>query len=147
MALNQKVVPAKKLAYLPAVWAGENKSGCTPIGEKILVMPDMALAQSTGGIHMPDDFKERMQLSTQTGVIVAIGDDAFTWNADRTRPFGGYKPKIGDRVYFEKYAGAVVTGDDGGAKACPPGARLLADHWTHAPRVRAPLPLRLCRPT
>jgi chaperonin GroES len=113
MALNPKVVAAKKLQYLPAIWQGENKSGCTPIGDKILIMPDIALSQSAGGVHMPDDFKERMQLSTQSGVIVAVGDDAFTWSADRSRPFGGYKPKVGDRVYYEKYAGAVVNGDDG----------------------------------
>jgi chaperonin GroES len=114
MALNQKVLPTRKVQYLPAIWQGENKSGCIPIGEKILIKPDIAVGRTAGGIEMPDDFKERMQLSAQSGVIVAVGDDAFTWNADRSRPFGGYKPKPGDRVHFEKYAGAEVEGDDGG---------------------------------
>lgn len=113
MALNPKVLPNRPQQYLPAVWNGKNTSGCIPIGEKILVKPDIAVSQSAGGVLMPDDFKERMQLSTQSGVIVSIGDDAFTWNADRSRPFNGYKPKIGDRVYYERYAGAIVNGDDG----------------------------------
>jgi chaperonin GroES len=114
MALNQKVARRGSAAqYHPPIWAGENKSGCVPIGEKILILPYMAVAKTTGGIEIPDEFKERMQLSAEMGVIVSIGDDAFTWNADRTRPFGGYKPKVGDHVFFERYAGAVVQGDDG----------------------------------
>ena len=40
-----------------------------------------------------------------------------------------------------------TNGDDGGAKACPPRARLFANDRTHARRVRAPLPLRLCLQT
>jgi len=112
MALNQKVIRNKPL-YLPAIWDGKDTSGCVPIGDKILIKPDMAVSQTDTGIHMPEEFTERMHLSTQTGIIIAVGDDAFTWSADRSRPFGGYKPKVGDRVYFERYAGAVVNGDDG----------------------------------
>jgi chaperonin GroES len=98
--------------YRQAIWFGKNTSGCEPIGDKILISPDIFLSETEAGVFMPDEFKERMQLSTQSGVIVAVGDDAFTWSADRMRPFGGYKPKPGDRVYYERYAGAVVQGDD-----------------------------------
>lgn len=112
MSLEPKVIRKRQNQYLPAIWSGTNTSGCTPIGDKILIKPDIFLEQSEGGVFMPDQFKERMQLSTQSGVIVAVGDDAFTWSADRMRPFGGYKPKVGDRVYFERYAGAEVQGDD-----------------------------------
>ena len=111
MALNQKVVRSR-MERLPAIWSGKNTSGCIPIGDKILILPDMFLATTAGNVELPDEFTERMQLSTQTGVIVAVGDDAFTWSADRARPFGGYKPQPGDRVYYERYAGAEVHGDD-----------------------------------
>ncbi len=115
MALNPKVLQGKgrQQQYLPPIWTGENKSGCFPIGEKILIQPYFAVAATAGGVHIPDEFKERMQLSAEMGVIVALGDDAFTWNADRTRAFGGYTPKPGDHVHYERYAGAVVQGDDG----------------------------------
>ena len=113
MALNQKVIRGNRAPqYLPPIWNAPDTSGCIPIGEKILILPYMAMEQTEGGIHMPDAFKERMQLSAEMGIIVAIGDDAFTWNADRTRHFGGYKPKVGDHVHYERYAGAVVLGDD-----------------------------------
>jgi chaperonin GroES len=55
---------------------------------------------------------ERMQLAAITGVIVECGEEAFKWNADRTRPYEGYKPQPGDRVIFEKYAGKPILGDD-----------------------------------
>lgn len=114
MALNQKVARrGSATQYLAPIWSGKNEAGCIPIGEKVLVLPYMAVTKTEAGIHMPDDFKERMQLSAEMGVIVALGDDAFTWNADRTRHFAGYKPKVGDHVHMERYAGAVVQGDDG----------------------------------
>lgn len=111
MSLTQKVI-RNRTERLPAIWQGKNTSGCLPIGDKILIKPDIFLDTTAGAVALPDEFVERMQLSTQSGVIVAVGDDAFTWSADRMRPFGGYKPKPGDRVYYERYAGAVVQGDD-----------------------------------
>lgn len=112
MSLEPKVMRKRQKQTLPAIWQGKNTSGCEPIGDKILIKPDIYLSQTESGIHITDEFVERMQLATQSGVIVAVGDDAFTWSADRMRPFGGYKPKVGDRVYYERYAGAEVEGDD-----------------------------------
>lgn len=110
--LTQKVALRSKGQRLPAIWLGKNTSGCEPIGDKVLIKPDIFLEKTETGVLMTDDYTERMQLATQSGVIVAVGDDAFTWSADRMRPFGGYKPKVGDRVYYERYAGAEVEGDD-----------------------------------
>jgi chaperonin GroES len=113
MALNPKVLSVSRVEYIAAPWTGENKSGCMPVGDRVLILPDIAMTKSQGNIALPDDVVERMQLSASSGVIVEIGDDAFAWNSDRTRPFGGYKPKPGDRVHFEKYAGKEIVGDDG----------------------------------
>jgi co-chaperonin GroES (HSP10) len=112
MALNPKVLNVQRVEYIPAPWFGENKSGCEPVGDRVLILPDIA-ATSSGSIRLPDDVVDRMQLSSSSGVIVSCGEDAFAWNSDRTRPFNGYKPKAGDRVHFEKYAGKEIVGDDG----------------------------------
>src|SRR5882757_892326 len=108
MALNPKVLSVSRVEYMPAVWSGANKSGCAPVGDRVLILPDIAMTKSQGNIALPDDVVERMQLSASSGVIVEVGDDAFAWNSDRTRPFGGYKPKAGDRVHFDKFAGKLI---------------------------------------
>jgi len=113
MALSPKVLSVQRVEYLPAVFAGVNNSGVMPVGDRVLIQPDLAMTRSQGNIALPDDVVERMQLSASSGVIVEIGDDAFAWNSDRTRPFAGYRPKPGDRVHFEKYAGKEIVGDDG----------------------------------
>lgn len=112
MALNPKVLSVRRADYIPAPYFGKNESGCRPIGDRVLVRPDIA-ASSSGSLQLPDDVVDRAQLSSSSGVIVEAGDDAFKWNSDRTRPFEGERPKAGDRVYFERYAGRVVLGDDG----------------------------------
>lgn len=108
-----KILKTVHAEYLPAPYMGENKSGWEPIGDYVLVRPDFIARKSSGGIELPDDIAERMQLAAITGVIVECGDEAFKWNADRTRPFEGYRPQPGDRVIFEKYAGKPILGDDG----------------------------------
>jgi hypothetical protein len=77
MALNPKVLSVSRVEYLPAPWAGANKSGCIPVGDRVLILPDLAMTKSQGNIALPDDVVERMQLSASSGVIVEVGDDAF----------------------------------------------------------------------
>ncbi len=98
--------------YAPAVWNGKNESGWIPAGDRVLVKPDKA-AEKVGSIVMTDANQELTQLAAESGVLVALGDDAFVWNSDRTRKLEGVKPKPGDRVGFQRYAGAQVFGDDG----------------------------------
>lgn len=112
MALNPKVLSIRRAEYIPAPWFGKNTSGCIPVGDRVLILPDIAASQS-GSTILPDDVVERAQLSSSSGVIVELGDDAFAWNSDRTRPFSGYRPKPGDRVHYERYAGKIILGEDG----------------------------------
>lgn len=79
----------------------------------VLVLPDEAAGITPGGIHMPDQQRERQSMASETGIIVAMGDGAFLWTADRTRPFVGARPVIGQHVYFERYAGQELIGADG----------------------------------
>lgn len=110
--MKPRLLTVRKAEYIPAPWFNKNEAGCVPVGDRVLIRPDIAASHS-GSLELPDDIVDRAQLSASSGVIVALGDDAFVWNADRTRPYGGYKPKEGDRVHFEKYAGKVILGDDG----------------------------------
>ena len=99
--------------YVPAKWSGKNESGWHPLGDKVVVLPDEAAEQSSGGLYMPDDIKARHTMAAEAGVVIALGDGAFKWNTDRTTPYDGVKPKPGDRVYVERYSGQLMHGHDG----------------------------------
>lgn len=93
--------------YEPAQWPGENTSGLVPYGPNVLIKMDACAGATAGGIMLADDMIERMNLASESGCIFAIGVTAF----------GGYgeaKPKVGERVYVQKYAGVTARGADGG---------------------------------
>jgi chaperonin GroES len=96
-----------------AIYPGGNSSGFAPIGEFVLVLYDKAPEKTAGGIFLTDSTKENNSEASEAGIIIALGDDAFKWNYDRTRPFNGNRPDLGDRIYFERYAGTVLHGEDG----------------------------------
>ena len=70
-----------------------------PIGDRILLKVEAAETKTAGGLIIPDTAQEK----TQTGKVVAVGDDK-----------DAIKVKKGDRVMFDKYAGTNVKidGDD-----------------------------------
>lgn len=83
-----------------------------PIEYKVLVKPD--LVEETDpmikrckdmGIEIPESEKERDKQRQITGTLVAVGGKAF-------EEFGDPMPKVGDKVYFAKYAGLVIKADD-----------------------------------
>lgn len=110
--MKPRLLSVRRAEFIPAPYFGKNESGCDPIGDRVLIKPDIA-AGSSGGIEIPQEIVDRAQLSSSSGVIVALGDGAFEWNSDRTRPFTGERPKAGDRVHFDKFAGKLILGDDG----------------------------------
>lgn len=85
-----------------------------PILHRILVKPkQLAEANETYrkmselGLVIPDvtDVK-REQQAVEIGTVLAIGDTAFTGNFETET-----KPKVGDIVFFAKYAGKEVLVD------------------------------------
>ncbi|MDR1625403.1 MAG: co-chaperone GroES [Spirochaetia bacterium] len=70
-----------------------------PIGDRILLKVEAAETKTAGGLIIPDTAQEK----TQTGKVVAVGDDK-----------DAIKVKKGDRVMYDKYAGTSVKidGDD-----------------------------------
>jgi co-chaperonin GroES (HSP10) len=91
----------------------ENASGLQPVEFKILIKPeaveetDPMLAKARAmGLQLTQDTTERERMAQIKGVLVAAGGNAFAdWNEPR--------PKVGDVVYYAKYAGINVPGKDG----------------------------------
>ena len=113
--LNKSVVLTPLAQYVPAEWSGKNESGIYPIGDRVLVLPDKAIEETSGGILMTDQKRDTDGMAAETGVLVALGEAAWKWNSDRTRPFDGTRPEVGARVWFERYAGSIQYGMDGRA--------------------------------
>lgn len=99
--------------YAPAEWDGENTSGITPMGDRVLILPDGAASETAGGISVTDEMQARMSEAAETGILVALGEDAWLWNSDRSRKYEGAKPQPGQRVIFERYAGSYHHAGDG----------------------------------
>jgi len=106
-----------------------NRSGITPILDRVLVLPDEIEEKTDGGIIIAPQVQEQHQMAQATGTFIEAGPDAFIhstiyvetivnggWKMterriDRWNP--EYVPKPGDRVQFAKYGGLVNIGEDG----------------------------------
>lgn len=98
--------------FYPATWNGVDTSGIRVVGKTVLVLMDEVAEKTSGGIYMPPSEMEKWAAGCETGRMVAIAAGAFLLNEDMT-PWAGEKPKPGDRVYIEKYAGKLIMGKDG----------------------------------
>lgn len=104
---------ADQREYLMGVWDGVNRSGCQPLDDKVLVLMDEHAETTKGGIHITQQARERQNMASETGVVIALGEAAFRWNDEATRAWTGRKPKPGDRCFVERYAGQLLQGEDG----------------------------------
>jgi chaperonin GroES len=84
-----------------------NESGLYPVEYKVLVKPVKVETKTAGGLFLPDSAVEKEEFAKAQGEIVAVGYIAFT------DPDWMEKPKVGDFVLFDKYAGSLVEGTDG----------------------------------
>ena len=71
-----------------------------PLDDRVVVSQLDAEEKTAGGIVLPDTAKEK----PQKGEIVAVGPGRLLDNGDR----GGLSVKVGDHVFFGKYAGSDV---------------------------------------
>jgi chaperonin GroES len=67
-----------------------------PIGDRVLLKAEEGEEKTKGGLYIPQTAQEK----TQTGVVVAIGDDK-----------DAIKVKKGDKVMYDKYAGTTIQID------------------------------------
>jgi co-chaperonin GroES (HSP10) len=95
-----------------------NQSGVRPTEYKVLVKPDDIEDEikknyaglAAAGFRMADDQKEKEQAAAMSGTIVDASPLAFSYD---TWPDESSKPKVGDRVFFSRYAGNSLKGTDG----------------------------------
>ena len=84
----------------------ENSSGITPVGHRVLVLPEQVDEVTESGIVlMTASQKEREALAQMYGLVVAMGNTCYN---DQPAPWC----KVGDRVSFAKYSGLLYTGLD-----------------------------------
>lgn len=83
-----------------------NPSGLQPVEYKILIDPEEVDQVSAGGIVLATMTTEKEKMAQVRGKLVAVGGNAF-------EDWKGPIPKVGDQVYYAKYAGIVVKGRDG----------------------------------
>jgi len=82
-------------------------NGIMPSGYRILIEPDeIKETLEDGAIVIPEEFRQQYQNATVTGVIRAIGPEA--WIDKKTM-----WAREGDRVIYDKYRGIIVNGYDG----------------------------------
>jgi len=110
--MEPRLIKGLHATYVPAQWSGKDESGIRVVGKTVLVLMDECSPVTSGGVDLPDDIVEKMSMAAESGVLVAVSPGAFLLNEDMT-PWIGEKPKPGDRVYIEKYAGKQVKGRDG----------------------------------
>ena len=78
-----------------------------PVEYKVLIKPEVVDEQTSGGLYLPDSVREREGYSVDRGEIISHGEGFFD-------KLPGPKPKIGDKVIFNRYAGTLITIADNG---------------------------------
>jgi chaperonin GroES len=68
-----------------------------PLGDRVLLKTEKEEEKTKGGLYIPETAQEK----TQSGKVVAVGDDDEA-----------IKVKVGQKVMYDKYAGTMVTIDD-----------------------------------
>lgn len=83
-----------------------------PIEYKVIVKPDLIeetddviKAARAVGIELPEAQREKEKNRQISGTLVAVGGKAF-------EDMGNPMPKVGDKVYFARYAGIVLESDN-----------------------------------
>ena len=76
-----------------------------PVDFKVLVRPKEVEEKTAGGIILPDQVKEKERWEQREGSIIAVSEEAFT------NPEWLLKPKVGDTVIYDKYAGMSIHED------------------------------------
>ncbi len=97
-----------------------NESGIYPSGDRVLILPD-EVEETYGESKIVIVNKDAYQIGNSTGVLVAVGPDAWIHHVDKNSEgtvtnIRGYKEPmacVGDRVIFVKYSGNRLPGKDG----------------------------------
>jgi len=81
-----------------------------PTGWRLLIMPHSGIKKTKGGVHLTDKAQEEIQLTTNVGLVLKVGPDAYK---DSNRFPDGPWCKEKDWVLFAKYAGSRIKIEGG----------------------------------
>lgn len=130
---TRRLIKNSQAEFERATYSGANESGVRPIGTSVLILMDQVATTTSGeagakllaeagvaapaagsviGIGLEPGMIEKMNAASESGVIAAVGSAAFRYYDDGS-PWTDYKPKPGDRVFSERYAGRELRGSDG----------------------------------
>lgn len=99
--------------YRQAEYTGSNNSGIRPVGKRVLILTDVFEGTfAEGKLEFLAAQVERDNEAAESGTLICVGDEAFSIHADGAT-WKGVKPVAGDSVYFSKWAGIYVMGNDG----------------------------------
>jgi chaperonin GroES len=79
-------------------------------GWRMVILPYKGVEKTKGGLLLTDKAIEEQQLTTNVGLILSMGSDAY---ADKNKFPNGPWCKKGDWVVFAKYAGSRVRIEGG----------------------------------
>lgn len=77
-----------------------------PCEFNVIVELDPTEEKTAGGIILTTEKVDRNRTEEVEGTLVAVSKAAFTFDEDAPRP------RIGDRVYFARYAGILIERGD-----------------------------------
>ncbi len=101
--LNLGKIGEARLDLIPQL--SDCNPGMKPTEYNVIIAPARA-AEKAGSILKPDDYRESEEMAMQVGRIVAMSPLAF--NYDQWKDSEDAKPKVGDIVWFARYAGALI---------------------------------------
>ena len=87
-----------------------NSSGINPVNGMLVIAPDGGEEVSAGGVIIPAMRADRAKHGTRSGKVVAMAQDAFTYEDGKPLP---ERPELGQTVLFMRYAGGLFDGVDG----------------------------------
>lgn len=105
--------------------------GIDQVVEYNLIIAPAVMPEKIGNIHIADETRETLGLARQVGRIVMQSEIAFNYDAWPVN--GSGPPRVGDIVWFARYAGGIVQGRDG------KDYRIIKDKDVAAIITRAPV--------
>ena len=89
-----------------------NTSGCWPIRDRVLVLPDVVKETTESGLIVkPQSTREKEEMRQIKATLIALGGDAF--DVGSPQAWREPLPKVGDRIYVKIAAGLLHPGKDG----------------------------------
>lgn len=77
-----------------------------------LLVREEKVEEKIGNVFIPDEHRERQQMSSQIGTVLSLGENCFKREVAGELKTWSVKPKVGDRIMFSKFSGSYVDGKE-----------------------------------